>query len=386
MTSQKPQILYLDDEKANLDVFYSSFYEDFDISLAQNPKEAFELLASKPIQILLADQRMPEISGIEFIKNSKSQFPDLISIIITAYANLDDVISAVNEVNVYRFLTKPWNQQHLKHTIFEAFDVYNLRQNNKKLVQELKDQYVELEKAYQQAKSSDKLKSVFIKNLSHEIRTPLNGIIGFAQLLLDHPLDHDQVIKYASFIHQSGIQLTDIIDDILTISIIQSGTISKYYSIFNLKNLIDDIVSYFRQVNSNPNVEIFYIYRSDLPENIKCDQEKTRKIIEKLVANGLKFTSAGFVEIICSTTTLDGQKAVKIDISDTGTGIPETEIDKIFKPFSQLVLTPGQFISGMGTGLVISKAFIETLNGKLELKTVHGKGSVFSVILPLLNE
>ena len=108
MTLQKPQILYLDDEKANLDVFYYSFFDDFDISIAQNPKEAIELLASKPFQILLADQRMPEISGIEFIKSSKNQFPDLISIIITAYANLDDVISAVNEVNVYRFLTKPF--------------------------------------------------------------------------------------------------------------------------------------------------------------------------------------------------------------------------------------------------------------------------------------
>ena len=142
---EKIKILFLDDEEKNLKSFKSLLRRDYEIDLANSSQEAFQLLKTKEFHIIITDQRMPDITGTEFLKVIVEKYPKPIRILLTGYADIEAVIDAINKGNVYRYMTKPWEEEDMKQTIHTAYEVFLLRERNKKLLLDMSKANSQLE-------------------------------------------------------------------------------------------------------------------------------------------------------------------------------------------------------------------------------------------------
>ena len=139
------KILYIDDEQANLDGFKFNFRKEYEVFVAVSTREAFEIISKNKIKVVISDNRMPDMLGIEFFEILSISHPEIIRIIVTAYADTDVVMQAINKGKVYKFITKPWNKNELQVTIDNAFESYNLRQQNQELLSQMTYKNKELE-------------------------------------------------------------------------------------------------------------------------------------------------------------------------------------------------------------------------------------------------
>jgi phosphoserine phosphatase RsbU/P len=140
-----PQILYVDDEEDNLVVFNSAFRRDYEVHLASSGKEGLEIMKKTSIQLIITDQRMPEMTGIQFLEKIIPDYPDCIRIILTGFSDIEAIIQAINTGRVYRYITKPWNKEELKINIDKALETFQLRDQNRKLVENLREANLTLE-------------------------------------------------------------------------------------------------------------------------------------------------------------------------------------------------------------------------------------------------
>ena len=237
----------------------------------------------------------------------------------------------------------------------------------------------ELNKALIKAQESDRLKSAFLANMSHEIRTPLNSIIGFSDLLFDPEFDEEQKKSFAENISFSGNGLLAIINDIMDLSKIETGQIQVNKSIFSINQLIRDIQKEFSFKTSEKGIELrIDALNPDDEIFIESDRTKLRQVLINFVANALKFTETGFIEM----GIRDQGESVYVQVKDSGIGIPEEYHDKIFERFRQVESSDSRKYGGNGLGLAISKSLVEILGGDIGLKSVEGSGSTFYFTIP----
>lgn len=145
LENTKIRILYIDDEPNNLTAFKASFRRDFDIITATSANEGLKIVENEDLHIIISDQRMPDITGVEFFEMVRKDFPDPIRILLTGYADIEAVIAAINRGEVYRYITKPWDENDLKITIHNAFEIFSLRAENKQLIGSLAQANQQLE-------------------------------------------------------------------------------------------------------------------------------------------------------------------------------------------------------------------------------------------------
>ncbi|MCX6281243.1 MAG: PAS domain S-box protein [Bacteroidetes bacterium] len=237
----------------------------------------------------------------------------------------------------------------------------------------------ELIKAKEKAQESDRLKSAFLANMSHEIRTPMNGILGFANLLKEPHLSDAQQQQYIGIIEKSGDRMLSIINDIVSISKIESGQMEVSLSVINVNEQIEFIYDFFKPEIEKKGLKMYDKNNLLSKESIiKTDREKLYAILTNLVKNAIKFTQAGSIEIGCE------RKAgfLEFFVKDTGQGVPQQQKEIIFQRFRQGNDLSARYNEGAGLGLSITKAFVKILGGKIWLQSTPGKGSVFSFTLP----
>lgn len=240
----------------------------------------------------------------------------------------------------------------------------------------------QLEEANRKALESDRLKTVFLQNMSHEIRTPLNAIIGFAELLTKNFNNKEKLNNFSSIIKQRGIDLLDLINDILDLSRIETGQLPVNLEDCDLSELLDDLHLFFTnhsQKIGKSHVNLQYILPSRLQQNlIHTDKGKLKQIFVNLIYNALKFTNEGKIEFGCSLTN---DNKIEYFVSDSGTGIPPDKQSAIFDRFMQLG-NNSNLHKGTGLGLSIVKGLIELLGGDIKLKSEVGEGSTFYFTVP----
>ncbi len=537
----KEPILYVDDELENLEGFQFTFMNQFNISTALSAKKALEILDLQKVKVVISDQKMPEMSGIELMKIIKEKHPNIIRIILTAYADIENAIEAINSGEIYRYLSKPWNKTDLNLTIQSALDTYNLREENKNLINNLQktneqlvekikqleisenelrqanEEYHSLNEEYQsqneelseanlrisvsenllrnvtdnipayvavvdadtlvykfvnqkfvdgykklrediigshiseiiseknyefalpyinkirageqasyinifelaegkryfnvnyvpgfdkngavkdilvlthditvqkhseielllakeKAEENDRLKTAFLQNMSHEIRTPMNAIIGFSTLLNNPETDEEKRIKFTSIIINNTTQLLSIVNDILTISSLETHQEKLDFKTVSVNEIIRELYSVFKLQAENQNIDLrINTPLSDELSKIESDKTKIIQIISNLLTNALKFTHKGYVEF--GYTQKDNK--LEFFVKDCGIGIKDEMFDKIFDRFTQADDTIRQAYGGTGLGLTISKAFVELLGGKIWVESEYGKGATF---------
>jgi len=239
---------------------------------------------------------------------------------------------------------------------------------------------VQLQKAKDVAEESERLKSAFLANMSHEIRTPMNGILGFAELLEEPGLTGDEQREYVSIIQKSGLRMLNIINDIVSISKVESGQMEVTISQTDLNVQIEYIYKFFKPEAEQLGLNFFYKKALNAKAAIvKTDREKIYAILTNLVKNALKFTSAGSIELGYQMK----DNYIEFFVCDTGIGIPKEQQQIIFERFRQGSESLNRNYEGAGLGLSISKAYVEMLGGRIWVESDPGKGSTFYFTIPL---
>ncbi len=235
-----------------------------------------------------------------------------------------------------------------------------------------------LKKAKQAAEEANSAKSQFISTMSHELRTPLNIILGFSELLSQEESDQSKQEKLES-IERAGKNLLAIINDILDFSEIESNTLELKNEPFSLHSLLMHQYTFFKPQISSKQIDFNTYIDDTMPPLFYGDQHRVHQIVNNLVSNAIKFTTKGNITIQCKYE--DTQ--VMIEISDTGIGIAPERYGQLFTPFEQIDGSTNRSFNGTGLGLAIVKNLVDEMKGSVKVDSVPGKGSKFTVDLPL---
>jgi len=263
----------------------------------------------------------------------------------------------------------------------------------------LAEKNVELQRAMEQARDSDRLKSEFISNMSHELRTPLNGVIGFAELILmgiDGDVD-GKVREDVEQIHECGNHLLHLINSILDFSTIEAGMMTVHKQSTDVVSILDEVAPVARSLATKKQIGYRQDVGVDMPE-VVVDRMRIKQVLLNLVSNGCKFTEQGEVTVHLDLlerrpeatkqlrahypAPLDPREYFYLAVSDTGIGIPAEHLDHIFQRFNQLDGSVPRTYGGTGLGLVISRQLVELHGGWIWVTSTPGEGSTFHCVLP----
>jgi PAS domain S-box-containing protein len=254
-------------------------------------------------------------------------------------------------------------------------------------ITERKKAYQELVSAKEKAEESDKLKSAFLTNISHELRTPLNAIIGFSGLMAESGVDQE-TINNSKIILNSGNHLLGLVEDILDISLIETGQIKinyEYVGIISVLNEVNDIILGEKLMENKSRIEL--IISIDPGESeifIKTDTKKLKQVLINLLKNSLKFTNKGQITFGYTRISKDNKEYLKFFVRDTGIGIDKKYYEIIFNNFRQIDDTHTRKYGGTGIGLSIAKKIVGMFGGEIWVESELGKGSVFYFTIPCI--
>jgi PAS domain S-box-containing protein len=242
----------------------------------------------------------------------------------------------------------------------------------------------ELIKAKEKAEESDKLKMAFLANMSHDLRTPINSIIGFSELLKDNDLNKVEKLNYLDIIIQNGDILTNLINDIIDITKIDSGTLKVQKTEIDVNRLLQEMRIQFSKLIKTNKVKLYIDIDLNNSIFILSDKYRIKQILMNLMSNAIKFTKKGSIKF--GYKILEKNK-LKFYVKDTGIGIDEEDLGKIFQSFARGKRGVELYTQGTGLGLYVAKSFIEMHNGKINVSSKGiNKGSTFEIILPVRTE
>jgi signal transduction histidine kinase len=241
--------------------------------------------------------------------------------------------------------------------------------------------YAELDSQAEQLRLATELKSRFLAYMSHEFRTPINSIRSITRLLLDRvdgPLTEEQE-KQVSFIQQNATEFAEMVDDLLDLAKVEAGRVEISPAWFEMVDLFSALRGMFKPVLTNPAVNLVFEEPRDVPK-LYTDDRKLSQILRNFISNALKFTPKGEVRVLAR---FEGDGMVTFSVQDSGIGIAPEFHDSIFQDFSQVKSPLQRRLRGTGLGLSLSKKLAELLGGTVRLDSEPGKGSTFSVTIPV---
>lgn len=247
---------------------------------------------------------------------------------------------------------------------------------------ELEKKNIELENAMIDARKASRARDVFLANMSHEIRTPINTMLGLNELILRESQD-ETIRGYALDIKQAGTILLSLVSDILDFSKLQSGKMELAEGTYDISSLLNDLINSVSIPLRKKKLRLSLDIASDIPYKLSGDEVHLRQIIGNLLSNAVKYTQTGTVTLRLAWEKQEKDTLLlKISVEDTGVGVKEKDIARIFETFNRLDMEASRNEEGTGLGLAVTHQLVGMMGGKLEVKSEYGKGSVFSFAIP----
>ncbi|MCR5772039.1 MAG: hybrid sensor histidine kinase/response regulator, partial [Butyrivibrio sp.] len=288
------------------------------------------------------------------------------------FANADDekkleVASQVDDIRVNSKDEIEVLASYLKSTIHSIEDYIDKLKEDQKLQTEL-----------EVAQKSSEAKSSFLSNMSHEIRTPINAILGMNEMILRQDND-PEILEYAMNIKSAGNSLLSIINDILDFSKIEAGKMDILPVNYNLSSMINDLVNMISVRAEGKGLDINVNVDENIPDQLEGDEVRIKQCVTNILTNAVKYTEKGSVTMEVTYKEADDDNiSLRFTVSDTGIGIKEEDLNKLFSPFERIEETRNRTIEGTGLGMSIVKKLLAMMDTKLEVKSVYGEGSEFS--------
>jgi signal transduction histidine kinase len=383
----KPTLLIIDDEPDVVKSVQDLLRYDYRVLGATRPAEGIKILKSEDVQVVMTDQRMPEMTGVELLHIIRDRYPDPIRLLCTGYSDVRTVVEAINQGNVYRYITKPWDPDDLQALIRESVERYDLILERNRLLEDLRKKNEELRAANAELRHADELKTGFIKLASHELRTPLSILLLAINLLNKRSvvLDH-RTRELIEHVDSAGARLRHLVDEI--VAMLQAGTyeVPLHRHEGHLEALLRQAANDIRPFVEMRGQELVLELPADL-NGISVDETKIRDSINHLLLNAIKFTpDGGRIELSAQRRSDHG---AEIKVSDNGVGIAPASMDHLFEPFSTAAdvehHTSGRFeflARGVGLGLSVVKKFVEMHGGTIEANSEMGRGTTMTITLP----
>jgi signal transduction histidine kinase len=386
MVAHKHSLLVVDDEPDLVQSVQDLLRREYRVLGATRAADGLQIMEREKVHIVMSDQRMPEMTGVEFLKRSREKYPDTVRLLFTAYTDIKTVTEAINQGNVYRYITKPWDNDELQGILRQAAEHYDLLAERKRLLGELQAKNQQLEAANAELREANELKKAFIRVASHELRTPLTIIFGLADLArrtrhLEPPMAHWLDRMYAASQRLNG--MIDQMLKLLQADRFERPLVRQPVDLAELLRLaVADVATFGEWRRQTLAIEV----AANLGK-LAVDPDKIRDSVAHLLLNAIKFTPDGGTIRLSAHRQATG--AVEIVISDTGVGIEPASLSRIFDPFFTRFdvsrHSSGVFEferRGLGLGLSLVKAFVEMHGGTVRAESELGRGSTFTILLP----
>ena len=351
-------ILCIDDEPDICDALERLFRKQYRVLKSTSAKDALEILKNENVTVIISDQRMPNMTGVQFFKESIKTHPLTVRILLTGYADIESVIEAINSGQIYRYVTKPWDSLDLTTAVSQAVERYEL-------TNELKRKNKELGLALEELKTLDAAKDQFMILINHELKTPLTSLINYVDLLKESHLDEEQK-KYLNRIQQSTDRLYQLVHEVLELLTAETNRPP-----IKLKKVqIRDLFAKAKPYAEKSLLKAQTISFSDTKLGVMADEEKLTKILGRLIHNAIRH-GAQNDKISVIAKKLDSTN-VEISVENSGQPISEATVKYIMKPF-----TVNEDImhhsTGLGLGLSICQAQLKQHGSNLLFKFNDGK-------------
>jgi len=409
---EKYTILYVDDEPENLSGFKFIFRRDYKIYLAQSAQEGIDIINNNPIQLVITDQRMPKVTGIEFLERIAAEHPDITRIILTGFADVEAVIQAINKGRVYRYITKPWNKDDLKVTIDNALESYKLRKENRQLISDLrevnqtleqytqtleekvkkrteqlaqinaeikiinanleetvKERTINLEESNQKLAQTNRELDLFLYRSSHDLRSPLTTLLGIfevGKMTLADPQSLELFGTAKSVVHKMDNMLGRLV-------MLNDINYSK-----NSFQEIDFLAIFTRirtEIEDNLGIKAQRFELSIQHTHFQTNPDWLYILFKNIIENTYYFAKNQAPEI--EIKIWESKNELFISVKDFGLGIEEEYLPLIFDMYFRTEASQSN-----GLGLYIAKKALEKLHGKIHVESKRNDYSLFCVSLP----
>jgi signal transduction histidine kinase len=389
MEQPRPTLLFVDDERDVLDSLRHYFHRRYRVLTAGSASEGLRLLGEEGqvVSVILSDQRMPGMTGDEFLTRARELAPEAVRMLFTGYADIQAVLKAINEGGIFRYILKPWDPVELEATIRQGIEQNHLLLERRRLIAELQLANARLTEANRELAEDDQLKTAFLEVASHELNTPITLVQGLSDLLaLGDPRMPAGQREIVEQIGEAARRLSRLVANML--KLVVAGQFRDTLETRPV-DLADRIRDAARRVG--PFVESRRIRLDlDLTDDLGAftvDPEKIGDVLLNLLSNAIKFTPDGGT--IAVSAHLRAPDEAEVRVADTGAGLEPRSLQRLFSPFftqhDPSRHTSGQFgygQRGLGLGLYLVKVFVEQHGGRVAADSSPGRGTTITLRLP----
>ncbi len=374
-------LLVIDDEPSILSSLRRQFRRNYQVHIAHSAQEGMEVMKAHSIQVIISDQRMPGMNGAAFFNQVKNDYPDATRLLLTGYADIQAVIEAINDGNIYRYITKPWDPTELDTIVREAFVRHNLIVRNKELVNQLREANRDLEKRVRartvELTELNRQKDHMIGIVAHDLRGPLGNIMMCHDVICENLADTATQEEFLGLIYEVAEKALRLIDDLLDVSAIETGQLVLENKVVPLEGFLDKVIRLNRRSAEKKGIQLDLQHEG--PDSWAFDPQRIEQVLDNLLGNAFKYSHKDTtVRLVVESD--EGRLYFKV--FDQGQGIREDDMGKLFTAFQKTRTLPTGSEQSNGLGLSICKRIVELHGGVIQARSVYGEGSCFSFSLP----